>query len=127
MPFGSFGPSLAPYVKASRTLYGWIKPIANWYADASGYRKYGFKYDDLLVEERPNVQKALARLAPHEQYDRAFRFKRATQASVLHAPLPKAEWTQVEEDVRYLKPHVVNVAKEDAERKLWDTIVVERK
>lgn len=47
MPFGPFGLSLASYVRRSRTLYGWVKPIANWYANASGYRKYGFKYDDL--------------------------------------------------------------------------------
>ncbi len=44
---GPLGLSLASYVRTSRTLYGWVKPIANWYANTSGYRKYGFKYDDL--------------------------------------------------------------------------------
>ncbi|KAK2460539.1 hypothetical protein APHAL10511_007009 [Amanita phalloides] len=127
MPFGPLGPSLASYVRTSRTFYGWVKPIADWYAKAAGYRKYGFKYDDLLIEERPDVQKALQRLTSQEQYDRSFRFKRASHAGVLHAPLPKAEWTKVEEDVRYLKPLVLDVTKEDAERKMWDTVVVERK
>ena len=45
--FGPLGLSLAPYVQSSRTLSKWITPIANWYANAAGYRKYGFKYDDL--------------------------------------------------------------------------------
>jgi ubiquinol-cytochrome c reductase subunit 7 len=127
MLFGPLGPSLAPHVKSSRVLYRWVKPIADWYANAAGYRKLGFKYDDLLIEERDNVQRALQRLSKNEQYDRVFRLKRASQASVLHAPLSAREWTKAEEDVRYLKPHVEDVVKEDTERKMWDTLVLERK
>jgi len=108
-------------------LSRWVTPIANWYANASGYRKYGFKYDDLLVEETPNVQRALNRLTLKEQYDRGYRIKRASQASVLHAPIAKDQWTLSSEDVRYLKPHVVNVVKEENERKMWDNIAVARK
>lgn len=40
---------------------------------------------------------ALTRLTPRETYDRAFRFKRASQASVLHKELPKSEWIHPEE------------------------------
>jgi len=47
---------------------------------------------------------ALNRLTPREQYDRAFRMKRASQASVLHAPLAKEEWIPASE-VRF---HVVH-------------------
>jgi len=125
--FGPLGFSLAPYVLSSRTLSRWITPFANWYANASGYRKYGFKYDDLLVEETPNVQRALNRLTLKEQYDRAYRLKRASQASVLHAPIVKEQWTPPSEDVRYLKPHVVSVEKEENERKMWDNITVAKK
>jgi ubiquinol-cytochrome c reductase subunit 7 len=50
--FGPLGFSLAPYVKSSRTLSRWITPIASWYANASGYRKYGFKYDDLCMQSQ---------------------------------------------------------------------------
>jgi len=32
-------------------------------------------------------------LTARQQYDRAYRLKRASQASVLHAPLEKSEWT----------------------------------
>ncbi|KAI0043567.1 cytochrome bd ubiquinol oxidase subunit [Auriscalpium vulgare] len=124
---GPLGVSLAPYVRSSRSLYKFLKPVANWYANLSGYRKLGFHYDDLLVEERPDVQRALTRLTPRETYDRAFRLKRASQASVQHKELPKSEWIKPEEDVRYLAPHVLSVAKEDQERAVWDTINVERK
>ncbi|KAG5353345.1 Cytochrome b-c1 complex subunit 7 [Termitomyces sp. T112] len=126
MLFGPLSLSLAPYVKSSKTLTRWLKPVANWYADACGYRKYGFKYDDLLMEERDDVQRALTRLTVREKYDRAYRLKRASQASVLHAPLPKDQWTPASEDIPYLKPHVLNVVKEDSERRYWDTLDVKR-
>ncbi|KAF9009356.1 cytochrome b-c1 complex subunit 7 [Cyathus striatus] len=143
--FGPLGPSLAPYIKPNGAVYKWLMPIANWYTNLSGYRKYGFKYDDLIMEENDTVQRALTRLTEREKYDRAFRFKRASQASVLHAPLPKEEWTKPEEvyflsspsrdvanavlfkDDRYLKPHIVDIMREEAERKMWDTAVVKRK
>ncbi len=47
--FSPVGLSLAPYFRSSRTLSKWITPFATWYANASGYRKYGFKYDDLCT------------------------------------------------------------------------------
>ncbi|KAF7777501.1 hypothetical protein Agabi119p4_3573 [Agaricus bisporus var. burnettii] len=98
--FGPMGVSLAPYIRSSKTLMNWVKPLANWYANVAGYRKYGFKYDDLLVEENDTVQRALGRLTPRQGYDRAYRLKRASHASVLHAPLDKSEWTPASEDVR---------------------------
>ncbi|KAF9489821.1 14 kDa subunit of cytochrome bd ubiquinol oxidase [Pleurotus eryngii] len=125
--FGPLGPSLAPQIRASRSLTKWLKPFATWYANLAGYRQMGFKYDDLLVEERPDVQRALSRLTPQQGYDRIFRIKRASQASVVHKPLPKDQWIKPEEDIRYLKPHVVEVAKEDSERQAWDHIVVAKK
>jgi hypothetical protein len=47
MLFGPLGPSLAPYVRSSRTLSKWLKPVASWYANLSGYRRVGLVYDDL--------------------------------------------------------------------------------
>src|SRR5258705_3978415 len=40
---------------------------------------------------------ALTRLTPREYYDRSYRLKRACQASVLHAPLSKEQWTKSED------------------------------
>ncbi|KAF9533401.1 cytochrome b-c1 complex subunit 7 [Crepidotus variabilis] len=127
MVFGPLGATLAPYVQSSRSLSKWVTPFAHWYANAAGWRKYGYKYDDLLVEENEPVQRALNRLTPAEKYDRAYRLKRACQQSVLHAPLPKEAWMKAEEDVRYLAPHVNEVMKEENERAKWDHMVVERK
>jgi len=66
-------------------------------------------------------------LTPREAYDRQFRIKRASQADVLHAPLPRDQWTKPEEDVRYLLPHVQAVESELIERAKWDTLEVKRK
>ncbi|KAG7092244.1 hypothetical protein E1B28_008610 [Marasmius oreades] len=125
--YGPLSYSLASNILASKALTRWFTPFANWYANLAGYRKYGLKYDDLLIEERDDVQRAITRLTPRETYDRNFRFKRASQASVLHAPLPKEQWVKPEEDVRYLLPHVIEVVKEDTERQMWDTVAVGRK
>ena len=46
---------------------------------------------------KPLSAQALTRLTPREAYDRAYRFKRASQASVLHNDLPKSEWVKAED------------------------------
>ncbi|KAF7295103.1 Ubiquinol-cytochrome-c reductase complex subunit 6 [Mycena indigotica] len=127
MAGSALGISLAPYIRSSPTLTKIFTPIANWYAGGALYRQYGLLYDDLLIEERPEVQKALSRLTPRQAYDRAFRIKRASQADVLHAPLPKEQWTKPEQDIRYLLPHVIDVEAEIKERAHWDTLAVTRR
>jgi len=124
--FGPLSLSFAPYVKSSRTLSKWITPFAQWYVNVAGYRKVGLRYDDLLVEERPDVQRALTRLTPREHYDRAWRIKQASQASVKHINLEKEHWLKPEDDIRYLKPHVEDVVAEDMERAKWDSVAVTR-
>ena len=90
------------------------------------------------------LPKALSRLPPREAYDRAYRLRVASQCSVLHKDLPKEQWIKPSEvctfvclwvlldlkgiqDVRYLRPYVAEVAREDEERRVWDTIQVEKK
>lgn len=82
--FGPLGPSLAGYIRSSKSLTNWLKPVSFWYANLAGYRKIGLKYDDLrtsafhfplvqfvdsffslgfaVVEERDDVQKVRSRL-----------------------------------------------------------------
>ncbi|KAF8326352.1 ubiquinol-cytochrome-c reductase complex subunit 6 [Cantharellus anzutake] len=122
MVFGPFGVSLAPQIRASRTLSKFFAPLAQSFARISGHRQMGLRYDDLLIEERDDVAKALQRLSPAEQYDRAWRIRRAVQLSILHQNLPKDQWTPVKEDTRYLTPVIENVVKEDEERKFWDNV-----
>ncbi|KAI3484097.1 hypothetical protein L1887_52922 [Cichorium endivia] len=65
----------------------------------------GLRYDDLLVEESPRVQKALSRLPEREAYDRAFRLRQASQLSVLHRELPKDQWLPAKEvSISYYRP-----------------------
>ena len=43
-------PSLASFVLKRPYLSSWMKPLANWYANAAGYRKLGLRYV-LLVRQ----------------------------------------------------------------------------
>ncbi|KIJ69498.1 hypothetical protein HYDPIDRAFT_172879 [Hydnomerulius pinastri MD-312] len=123
----ALGPSLAPYIRSSRSLKGLVTPVAHWYADLMGYRKMGLKYDDLQLEELPEVQRAIGRLTPREAYDRAYRMKVSIHLDLLHKPLPKEQWMAPKDDVRYLKPHIEAVLKEEEERTAWDNMTVQRK
>ncbi|KIM60628.1 hypothetical protein SCLCIDRAFT_123887 [Scleroderma citrinum Foug A] len=123
----ALGPSLAPYIRSSRTLKKWVAPIAQWYADLMGHRRMGLRYDDLQIEESPEVQRALSRLTPRDAYDRAYRMKLSLHQSMLHKDLPKEQWVPAKDDVRYLEPHIQEVLKEEAERAAWDTMSVQRK
>jgi ubiquinol-cytochrome c reductase subunit 7 len=38
-------------------VYKMLKPVANAYANALGHRQHGLRYDDLIIEEREDVQK----------------------------------------------------------------------
>jgi len=104
-----------------------LKPFANAYANAAGYRKMGLRYDDLIMEEREDVQKALSRLTPRESYDRVYRMRVAFHQSLQHRDLPKEQWVPASEDKRYLTPLIDAVVKEDKERQEWDSMSVERK
>jgi ubiquinol-cytochrome c reductase subunit 7 len=43
----ALGPSLATYIRSSRSLKQLVTPVAHWYADLMGYRQMGLRYDDL--------------------------------------------------------------------------------
>ncbi|WFD22927.1 Cytochrome b-c1 complex subunit 7 [Malassezia equina] len=106
--------SLVNFIKSSPSLLKLVQPVANAYANAAGYRQMGLKYEDLIVEENQQMQKALSRLSEGESYDRAYRFRRAVQCSILQRDLPKEQWTKPEEAA-------------DDERAAWDTMKVVKK
>lgn len=60
--FGPLGPSLAGYVRSSKTLHRWLKPVSLWYANLAGYRRMGLKYDDLRTSLRETPPLCVARL-----------------------------------------------------------------
>lgn len=49
MPGGPLGVSLTPMLKRSPYWTRVLTPIAKWYAEVSGYRRMGLKYDDLCA------------------------------------------------------------------------------
>ncbi|KAI1113033.1 cytochrome b-c1 complex subunit 7 [Nemania sp. NC0429] len=120
-------PSLAPFVLKRPWLYKALKPVANWYTNAAGYRQLGLRADDLLLEENEDVLKALQRLPPRELYDRVYRIRRAIQCSVSHKLLPRDQWTKPEEDVMYLTPILRQIKAAAAEKDALDTLTVVKK
>jgi len=120
------GPSLAKYIFASKRLYRFFKPIADRYADLSGYRKLGLRAEDLIMEENPVVQKAISRLSERERYDRVYRLRVAMNCSMLHNHLPKDQQLKIEDDTTYLSPLIQEIESENAERKLFDSGVIEK-
>ncbi|KAI0134399.1 cytochrome b-c1 complex subunit 7 [Xylariales sp. AK1849] len=117
-------PSLAPYVMKRPWLRKMFTPVANWYANAAGYRQMGLRADDLIVEEDEDVIKALKRLAPQDSYDRVYRLRRATQCSVTHKLLPKDQWTKPEEDQPYLVPLIEQIRAENKEKEALDSLTI---
>ncbi|KAK6076734.1 ubiquinol-cytochrome C reductase complex 14kD subunit [Seiridium cupressi] len=117
-------PSLAPFIMKRPWLRNFFKPVANWYANAAGYRKLGLRADDLIVEENEDVIKALKRLSPQESYDRVYRIRRAMQCSVTHKLLPKEEQTKPEEDVPYLLPLIEQIRAEKKEKEALDSLTI---
>ncbi|KAK3681449.1 cytochrome b-c1 complex subunit 7 [Podospora appendiculata] len=120
-------PSLAPFIIKRPWLLNMLKPVAQLYANAAGYRQLGLRADDLISEENETVLQALKRLPPKQSYDRIFRIRRAVQLSLSHKLLPKNEWTKPEEDVPYLGPLVEQLENEIKEREALDTLEVVKK
>ncbi|KAI1763977.1 putative ubiquinol--cytochrome-c reductase [Hypoxylon sp. FL1150] len=117
-------PTLAPFILKRPWLANMLKPVANWYSNAAGYRQLGLRADDLIVEENEKVIKALKRLPPKEAYDRVYRLRRAFQCSTTHKLLPKSEWTTPKEDVPYLRPLLDQITAEEKERAALDSLTV---
>ncbi|KAF4551640.1 Cytochrome b-c1 complex subunit 7-like protein [Elsinoe fawcettii] len=119
-------PSFANFIIKRPWLKRWMQPLANWYADASGYRKLGLRADDLIPEESDTVMLALKRLPPKEAYDRVYRLRRAFQCSLAHQLLPPNEHTKAEEDVEYLSPIIREIEREKRERFDLDAMVIKK-
>ncbi|KAK4964214.1 Cytochrome b-c1 complex subunit 7, mitochondrial [Elasticomyces elasticus] len=119
-------PSFANAIIKRPWLKRWMTPIANWYADAAGYRKLGLRADDLIPEESEVVLLALKRLSPKESYDRVFRMRRAFQCSLSHQLLPKNEQTKPEEDYQYLTPIIREIEAERNEREDLEAMVIKK-
>nr|XP_018259186.1 uncharacterized protein I303_08114 [Kwoniella dejecticola CBS 10117]OBR81344.1 hypothetical protein I303_08114 [Kwoniella dejecticola CBS 10117] len=54
---GPLGPSFAPFIRQHPGVQKYWARWSNFYKNAAGYRQKGYLYDDLIVEETPQVQK----------------------------------------------------------------------
>ncbi|KAI4278113.1 MAG: hypothetical protein LQ337_001257 [Flavoplaca oasis] len=120
-------PSMTKFITKRPWLKRWIVPLANWYADAAGYRKLGLRADDLIPEESDTVMLALKRLPPKEAYDRVFRLRRAFQCSLSHQLLPKDQQTKPEDDYLYLTPYIKEIEAESRERGDLEAMIVHKR
>ncbi|CAG8495055.1 4388_t:CDS:2 [Paraglomus brasilianum] len=116
--------SLYKFVAKRPFLTNLLKPVANSYANLSGYRKLGLRYDDIIMEENETVQKALKRLTVEEENSRVMRYRIAFQQSLQQTILPKEQWTKPEDDIRYLTPHINEVVAEEKEREAFDALKI---
>ncbi|KAF9982797.1 Cytochrome b-c1 complex subunit 7 [Modicella reniformis] len=116
------GFSLANQVKASKFWSKTLQPVANAFISASGYRKLGLRYDDIIREETDIIREAINRLPEEELYGRAFRMKTACQYSLSHTIATGDKVLKPEEDVRYLTPVIDEVASEFAEKEDFNNI-----
>ncbi|CAL8582596.1 MAG: hypothetical protein L6R36_001204 [Xanthoria steineri] len=120
-------PSMTKFITKRPWLKRWMVPLANWYADAAGYRKLGLRADDLIPEESDTVMLALKRLPPKEAYDRVFRLRRAFQCSLSHQLLPKDQQTKPEDDYLYLTPYIKEIEAESRERGDLEAMIVNKR
>lgn len=83
-------------------------------------RRYGLRYDDLLNEYDPEVQKALKQLSPHEVEMRNKRLKRAIDLDIKKTYL--SEDVQAQEDIwnPYLSSRVEKLKQKTLERQTYD-------
>ncbi|CAI5441433.1 unnamed protein product [Caenorhabditis angaria] len=82
-----------------------------------GGREYGLLFHDTYFEPAPEVTEALRRLnlqEPHLFDQRKIRLSRAHTLALHGEKLPKAEWTQYENETWYLKPYLDEI---EAEKK----------
>lgn len=65
------------------------------------------------------MKEALRRLPEAVVDERNFRLVRAMHLSMNKSILPKDQWTQYEQDTKYLEPYLEEVVREREEKEAW--------
>ncbi|CAN3356809.1 cytochrome b-c1 complex subunit 7, mitochondrial [Diutina catenulata] len=114
----------ADFILSRPTLSKVIQPLAKTFSAYAGYREMGLKFDDLIDEENPILQKAIHRLPAEDKYARVYRQITAHQLALSHELLPPAKAVQPEQDDHYLIPYILEAEKEAFEKAELDNIQV---
>ncbi|ODV92150.1 hypothetical protein CANCADRAFT_743 [Tortispora caseinolytica NRRL Y-17796] len=117
---------IANFIRNSPALSAIFKPLARVYVRLSGYRNMGLRFHDIIIEETPEMQRAIHRLPSDEAYKRQFRQIRAHQCGITQHILPPNERITDATDIPYLKKNILQTEKEAAERLELDNIFVKR-
>jgi len=88
------------------------------YARAMNYRRYGLRFEDLLVETA-DVAEALKRLPRDVLSERDDRIKLALVLNCAGNELPKEQWTNDGSDLPYLAPYLAQVVQERRDREAF--------
>lgn len=99
-------------------------PTAKFFVSQAGYREMGLKFDDIIHDENPIVEKAVSRLPKSELYARNFRTLTCAQLAITHHLLPKDQAVKAEQDKPYLLPYILELEAEAAEKQQLDNITV---
>lgn len=116
----------ANFILSRPTLSKVVVPVAKAFCNYAGYREMGLKFNDLLLEETPIMQKALRRLPADESYARVYRLINAHQLSLSHDLLPASKAVKPQEDDHYLLPYILEAENEAFERAELDNIEVSK-
>ncbi|KAJ1670520.1 Cytochrome b-c1 complex subunit 7, partial [Spiromyces aspiralis] len=57
--------SLVRTLQNNSALRAILRPFANAWVNAAGYRRLGLLYDDIIIEDTPEAEEALRRLPVH--------------------------------------------------------------
>ncbi|KAK6462735.1 hypothetical protein DFJ63DRAFT_287876 [Scheffersomyces coipomensis] len=114
----------ADFILSRPTLSKIVSPIAKTFVAFAGYREMGLTFNDLIAEESPIGQKAIARLPEDISYARNYRIITAHQLSLSHQLLPPNKAVKPEEDTHYLIPYLLEAEKEAFEKAELDNIQV---
>ncbi|GMF37953.1 unnamed protein product [[Candida] boidinii] len=106
----------ADFVLKTPLLRQILVPTAKIFTYYAGYREMGLKLDDVLIEETPVMQKAIARLPASESYARNYRILTAHQLSLSQSVLPESKAVKPEEDIPYLTPYILEAEAEAFEK-----------
>ena len=114
--------SKLPQSSASAVKFAYNNKAANWLRYVSwnylwGGREYGLQFHDTYFEPAPEVTEALRRMNLKEPWkfdERKMRLSRAHTLALHGEKLPKAEWTQWQNETWYLKPYLDEI---EAEKK----------
>jgi ubiquinol-cytochrome c reductase subunit 7 len=114
----------ADFILSRPTLSKVVVPVAKAFCAYAGYREMGLKFNDLIAEESPVMQKAISRLPEEESYARVYRNITAHQLALSHQILPSNKAVKPEEDNHYLIPYILEAEKEAFEKRELDNIEV---